>query len=636
MSITAPHSSGRLKRSRSRIGVSIRRPRRQKGTAPISSWRALLLCGAVWIALVAGWSGATTASQSTSAPAAPAAPSEASISPPDEFGRGTPRGAVTAFLEATKRHEYKRAANLLDLRGMSSAQAAERGPILARQLRVVLDNTPMELDALSDQPEGRREAGMPAGRDIVGRVQGESGPVSLTLERLPRDDGVLIWKFSRATVARVPDLYRQFSYGVVGERLPPVLVETRVMGIALWQWIGLIVLVAASVLFATLVIRPSMPVTRWLFARFAFNQALVGRTAGPSRLLVGLAVFRAGRVALALPVAVEPVFGAVEKLLLVIGVTWLVSRLIETATALARHTLLSKGETATMPIVDLAQRTLKITVAVFAILMLLEAVGVQVSALVAAIGVGGIGLALAAQRTVENLFGGLTVIGDQPVRVGDFCRFGERQGTVERIGFWSTRLRTPERSVVSVSNAQFVALQIENLSLRDRILFSATLPLRCETTPDQLRWLLVRLRELLYAHPRVDPDPARARFTGFGPGALNVEVFAYVRTADYEDYLGVREDLCLRIMDIVAAGGTALALPAQTNYSAAEGLDQERAKSAAAEVERWREKGELPMPKFPAERVQALGATLDYPPIGSSQRADRVPDAPATPGGDRG
>ena len=634
MSITVPHRIGRLTSLRSRIWVSTRRPHRRKRPSAISSWRTRLLCGALWVALVAGW-GATPASPSTSAPPVPAAPSEASIPPTDEFNRGTPRGAVRAFLEATARHEYKRAANVLDLRGMSAAEAAERGPILARQLRVVLDNTPMDLDALSDQPEGRREPGMQAGREIVGRVQGESGPVSLTLERLPRDDGVLIWKFSRATVKRVPELYRQFSYGVVGEWLPPVLIETRVMGIALWQWIGLIVLVAASVLFATLVIRPSMPVARWLLARFGLNQTLVGRAAGPSRLLAGLAVFRAGRVALALPVAVEPVFGAIEKLLLVIAVTWLVFRVIETATAVARHTLVSKGETATMPIVDLAQRTLKITVAVFAILMLLEAVGVQVSALVAAIGVGGIGLALAAQRTVENLFGGLTVIGDQPVRVGDFCRFGERQGTVERIGFWSTRLRTPERSVVSVSNAQFVALQIENLSLRDRILFSATLPLRCETTPDQLRWLLVRLRELLYAHPRVDPDPARVRFTGFGPGALNVEVFAYVRTADYEDYLGVREDLCLRIMDIVAAGGTALALPAQTNYSAAEGLDQERAKAAAAEVERWRERGELPMPKFPAERVQALGATLDYPPIGSSQRADRVPDAPATPGADR-
>ncbi len=541
--------------------------------------------------------------------------------PPDEFGRGTPRGAVSAFLEATTRRDYRRAANLLDLQGMPPAQAAERGPSLARQLRVVLDNTRIDMDALSDEAAGRQETGVPAGRDIVGRVAEDGGGVSIVLERVPRDDGVLVWKFSRATVARVPELYRAFTYGIVGDWLPPFFVETRVLGIALWQWSGLVVLIGASLLVSSLLVRRSMPILRWLFAHLSLAQSLVGNMVGPGRLLVSLAVFRAGRVALRLPFAVEPAIGSIEAFLLVIGVAWFGLRLIDTAAAVGRNSLLIKNEMASLPIVELGQRAMKITVAVFAVLMLLEAVGVHVGALIAAIGVGGIGIALAAQRTVENLFGGLAVIGDQPVRVGDFCRFGDRQGTVERIGLWSTRLRTLDRSVVSVPNAQFASLQIENITRRDRILFEAKLPLRYETTPDQIRWLLVRLRELLYAHPRVDADPARVRFTGFGPSSLSLELFAYIPTTDYEDYLAVREDLYLRIMDAVAAAGTALALPAQVNYSAANGVDPERAQAAATEVQRWREAGQLPLPEFPPERVKSLGGTLDYPPTGSAHRS---------------
>jgi len=160
-------------------------------------------------------------------------------------------------------------------------------------------------------------------------------------------------------------------------------------------------------------------------------------------------------------------------------------------------------------------------------------------------------------------------------------------------------VRTPDRSVITIPNAQFLTLQVENLQERDRILFNTNLRLCYETTPDQLRWILVRTRALLDAHPRVDPDTSRVRFSGFGESSLDLELFVYVRTRDGNEFLAVREDLCLRVMDIVAAAGTAFALPARTNYSVAVGLDPERAGAAAAEVQRWRSEGKLPLPDFP-------------------------------------
>ena len=343
--------------------------------------------------------------------------------------------------------------------------------------------------------------------------------------------------------------------------------------------------------------------TRRLAIRGGFDVSdpAFGRALSPLRGLVGLIAFKAGESSLALPVSVQPIVVGIQKILLVIIMSWLALRLIEVSSQIVRRHLLRRQEPPSQPVVDFIQRGLKIVVTVLAVLMLLEAVGVQVSALVAAIGVGGIGVALAAQRTVENLFGGLAVVGDRPVQEGDFCRFGTQQGTVERIGLWSTRVRTPERSVVTIPNAQFLTLQVENLQERDRILFNTTLRLRYETSPDQLRWILVRLRGLLDAHPRVVPDSSRARFSGFGASALEVELFVYVRTRDALEFLEVREDLCLRLMDVVAEAGTAFALPAQTNYSAAGAIDAERAGAAAADVQRWRTEGKLSLPEFPLD-----------------------------------
>jgi len=521
-----------------------------------------------WIALtvVLAASPVAPSSRLPIAPATQAAPQPEQVPESvalDELGRGTPRGTVTGFRQATLLRDYRRAARYLDLRDRRPGPAVEDGPTLAYKLRVVLDNTRIDLAGLPDEPEGAREPGMRPGRQTVSRVEVDNEAISIVLERVPREDGLLIWQFSRDTLKRVPDLYWRFSYGVVGQWLPPMFIETRVIGLALWQWIGLVLLGSVSYLIARLVVRPGLPLTRRLFAatRLSFDDSWA-KPPSPMRTLVGLAIFRACQPLLSLPLLVLPAVTAIQKLLLVVALAWLGLRLIAGFCLAARRRVIARGENPNF--IDLVQRALRIGLGVLAVVLLLEAVGVQPTTLIAAVGVGGIGIALAAQRTVENLFSGLVLIGDQPVRVGDLCRVGTQMGTVERIGLWSTRIRTLERSVVSIPNAQFFTLQVDNLQQRDRILFSAVLRLRYETSPEQLRAVLSKVREVLRNHPRVDPEPARVRFTGFGNEALEVEVFAYLRTTDHEDYLSVREELCLTIMDIVAGAGAAFALPERT------------------------------------------------------------------------
>jgi MscS family membrane protein len=180
--------------------------------------------------------------------------------------------------------------------------------------------------------------------------------------------------------------------------------------------------------------------------------------------------------------------------------------------------------------------------------------------------------------------------------------------------------------VTTIPNATFSDMKITNLTLRDRMLVNPTLSLRYETTPDQLRYALAKLRELLLAHPRVTPDPARVRFGGFGDCSLNVDVFAYVNTQDWNEFLAIREDLHLRMMDIVAESGTGFAFPSRTLYFARDkGLDAARSDHSEEEVQRWRAEHKLPFPEFDLEFRKARTDTLDYPPDGSSSPTSDKP-----------
>src|SRR5262249_48050109 len=186
--------------------------------------------------------------------------------------------------------------------------------------------------------------------------------------------------------------------------------------------------------------------------------------------------------------------------------------------------------------------------------------GVNTTAALAGLGVGGIAVALAAHKTLENLVAGVSLIFDQAVRVGDFLKVCDTQGTVQGIGLRSTRIRTLNRTVVSVPNGQIASVSLENLSLRDKFWFR----LRYDTTGSQMRSILERVSNLLRQHPLVERDSVRVQFLRFGAGSLDVEVFAYSFACDWSQFLGIQGELLLEIMEIVQAAGTRMALPSQT------------------------------------------------------------------------
>jgi MscS family membrane protein len=337
------------------------------------------------------------------------------------------------------------------------------------------------------------------------------------------------------------------------------------------------------------------------------------------QLLTVVLFLSLSRRPLQLSLIVSRVLDALEEVLFIIAVTWTIMRLVQSFEAMARSQALRRDKTILLPLLPVVRKTLQLLIAMFAGVAVLHSFGVNVITVLAGLGVGGIAVALAAQKTLENFIGGITLYADQPVRVGEFCRFGGTVGTVEEVGLRSTRVRTLDRTVVTIPNSEFSNLQIENFARRDRIWYHPTIRLREETTPDQIRYVLVEVHRLLYAHPKVDSTSARIRFVGFGTSSLDLEVFSYVTVTDYGEYLEVAEDLNLRIMDIVAAAGTRLAVPAQTTYlEEGRGLDPDRTRAVEAQVQAWRERGELWLPRMPREKIAELNNTLEYPADGAA------------------
>lgn len=247
-----------------------------------------------------------------------------------------------------------------------------------------------------------------------------------------------------------------------------------------------------------------------------------------------------------------------------------------------------------------------------------QSIGLPVLSLLAGLGIGGLAVALAIRPTLENLIGGFVLFLDKPIRVGDFCTFGNQSGTVESIGVRSTQIRALDRTLIAIPNAQFADMQIVNWARCDQMLIDEVIGLRYETTSDQLRYVLARIREMFHAHPRIDSDTVRVRFARYGDSSLNITIRVYAKTREWNDFYAIKEDILFRIKEIVERAGTGFAFPSQTLYVRKdEGLDAELGEKVKQRVSEWRRAGQLPFPRFPADRLRQLEGRLSYPPRGS-------------------
>jgi len=545
----------------------------------------------------------------------PSPPAAAPVpQPEDPLGRTSPRGTVIGFLEAAHRSDFATAALYLQ---MPEKERRRSGPEIAHKLQVLMDRSfSGHVSAITDRPEGRMGFTSAAGREKIGALQVEENQVDVVLVRVPGDGGVQIWLFAAETVNDVPDLFEQLPMNSIEQHLWPSLVHKQFLGAALWIWLGMLLLIPVALgLSWLLVLLALTPERIWL--RYRRPQDLPAKwwqVPTPAWFIVTVFIHRIAVVAMGIPFLYRFYYGRFVLVLFDFGVAWVVWRVISWAGKRAQKRAIMRGEAVTTSFLLLGQRVAKAVVIVVALLVVLSALGVDTSAALAGLGIGGLAIAFASQKTLENLFGGALVLGDQTIRVGDVVNLGTIVGTVEDVSLRATRIRTAARTQVSVPNGTLATMNVENLTARDKILFQATLGLRRETTADQLRFVLAEIRRMLYSHPHVEASSARARFVTLGDNSLDIEVYSYVLTKDFNVFLAVREDLLLRILDIIASAGSGLAMRSQTLYMSQDsGIDEARKASAHAQVAKWRADNLLPFPDFHPDAISEMRNSIEYP-----------------------
>jgi MscS family membrane protein len=558
----------------------------------------------------------------------------------------SPRATLHSFLEnareivtrvqaglppANRRRAFSRLLETLDLSGLPPAEIEELGIERAALLYEILariDLPPLEMvpDAAAVETNGLKRWTIPDTRITIARTEEgpSAGEFQFTKEtvqqlrafyelvkNLPPRKGFLVGLYDESSYASGPWVPAGWTRNL------PAFSYLVIQHQTVWQWLAALATVAFTffvILVAYGVARRidrsrSNELRRTLLARLAATLAAIALLEFACRFLANAVNLTGERLFLVNGVLRIPLYGAVA---------WAIILALDAAGATFIRFRGSHQGSIDSALVRVVVRLLGIATVICLALWLAESFGLPITPLVAGLGVGGLAIALAVRPTLENVIGGFILFGDKPVRVGDFCRYGDQIGTVEEIGLRSTRIRSLERTTVTVPNAEFSAMKLENYAKRDLRLLKTVLQLRYETTPEQMRWILTKLRELLLGHPMVTPEPARVRFTDFGAYSKDLEIFAYLRCQDQDTFLAIKEDILLRIEDIVLQGGSGFAFPSQTAYFSRDtGLDEERQGAAETQVSQWRARGRLPFPEFEEQEREQRRDVLDYPPKGS-------------------
>ena len=501
--------------------------------------------------------------------------------PGDPWGRSTPHGTLVGFLQAAQNHRYDDASQYLQLSKKEKAASGER---IARQLHTLLDESFVgRIGAVSDNPQGSPQAGVPPNHERIGvfRVNGQETDADLV--RVSDPTAGETWLFSSQTLASLPALAGEVHESAIESLIPRFMVREHLLGTPLWRWAAFLLLIPVSLGIAWgLVSLLNAGRSVWLrWRRHPVLRDFYKTVAPPVRFILTVAFHWIGIAMLGFSLLFRDFYRRFAGLALAFGVLWLAIRLINRWAEQARLKALEGPGYHSAAVILLGQRILKVIAVIVGVLAVLSISGVDISAAMAGLGIGSLAIAFAAQKTLENLLGGISILGDQVIRVGEACRIGEHEGTVEDISLRSTRIRTLAGSELSVPNGQLANMNVENLTRRDMRRFYAKFGLRQETSPDQLRSLLDKMRALLRQHPKVDPNAARVRFVGFGESSLDVEIDCNMLIPNLHEFFAVREELYLGIMDLIVQVGSGLASPARILY---EPPDSGRAKQQPENV----------------------------------------------------
>ena len=527
----------------------------------------------------------------------------------------TPLNSMIAMRKALREGDKEAVSKFLDRRYLPEEMSQYSDEDLIRALTYVFSQQNiLSLADVSDDPQGDLKDGLPSYRDQIGSVTLSTGEVPIYMQRVPDGKGGRVWKLSNATIEQIPAMWEELGYGPVAEYLNKMLPDVEFMGMHNWQLLATI----AFFIFAW----PLAMAVSYVLKRLALmipNRFPLGIERffhGPMRFFLFVMIARSlvDQLGLSLTARILLQSSGISF------IAWTV--LILGLMSLFRDYQIRKmqyaGNVQYVALIKPFTTIAKVIVVTIVGLYWAKSAGYDMSTILAGLGVGSIAVALAAQKTLENVIGAVTLYTARPVSAGDFCRFGTVKGTVEEIGLRSTLIRTLDRSMVVIPNSVFSSVEIENYSQRDRIRYFRQFRLRLQNA-EQIRYILAELRRMFLAHPLLIQDTVSARFEDVIDANALLRLDAGVDTTDYQEFLAVAEDLNLRTVEVVQAAGAQFSGPGQlVQLSEAEEATADQMATIEANLRAWREEDRLPFPDYDKQDIAELKGTLDYPPKGAS------------------
>jgi MscS family membrane protein len=481
----------------------------------------------------------------------------------DSYGRETPHGTVLNFVRYAHHGDFNTAAKFLQL---SPAEQKQEGEELARELLTLMDtNFVGSISMMSDSPEGRLDDDPDPDIEVVGKFVVNKQEAKFLLVRLPQKDTAPIWLVSEQTLDQVPFLYESAGSPALDRYFPSVLAETSFLGISLGRWLVLLLSLPLALLLGWAMSRCAS----WLWRIRKPSSLSVGRVnrtslRKPIAMMLAILLHGVFVMLIGIPIYYRVYYFRLSAALLVLCIAWLGSRILDEA--YRRGDLRTSSNSEIRSFLQLAHQLLRVSLFSLAVLFVLACLGIDTKAILAGVGIGGIALALGAQKTLENLFGGITLVMDKVFAVGDDCVISNRQVTVREIGLRSITMSTREGTEISFPNGTLAQNSIENLSRRTKFLISATVSVSYESKLAQFGEAIAQIRAMLSSHDRIEQKTARFCLSGLSSLGYEIELFAYVHGADIAEFSTIREEVLFRVLEILESFGATVAIPAQMNY----------------------------------------------------------------------
>ena len=469
----------------------------------------------------------------------------------------TPLSTLLALGEAVKDKDYAKASKYLDLRYVPEEYKHLSAEDLVRQLVIVWSQQRMlDISTISDEPEGHLDDGLPKYRDLLGVLKSKDENLVIYLQRVTDDYGNKTWKISSNSVAKIPVLWQEFGYHPVAESIGQYLPDFTVADMQNWQFVSFIfILLGAWYITA---------IFRWLMLQLVSYSDVYSKTMRrfirvPLRLFLFFILLQwaVGYLGLSLTARVWLDSGTLSYLASV----FLSLGIIEFTFAL----YVSRADQSQNVIAILKPlvTTLKIIMVIVIILNWFSDAGFNITTIVTGLGIGSLAVALAAQKSLENVFGAFTLFIARPIKPGDMCKFGSTRGRVEEIGLRSTKIRKLNRAVVHVPNSVIASMDLENITEIDNRQFEKRLRIRLETPLDKLKMLLNRMRDLLEHHPNIIELERYARLEEIGEDAFIIVINVYFNTGGRIKYKELEEMLNLQLLELLAELDIKIAIPQQ-------------------------------------------------------------------------